>query len=81
MVLQALPSGLFSILSCDFSNEIVAEDLHSFQITKEVINSFMKIRLLRYGQYFTEMTMKKGKSGIGLILGAWELAKMYLDFS
>ena len=47
MVLQALPSGLFSNLSCDFSNEIVA-DLHSFQITKEINDSFMKIRLLRY---------------------------------
>ena len=35
----------------------VTEDRHSHQI----IDRFMKIRLLRYGQYFTEMT---GKSGI-----------------
>ena len=64
MVLRTLPCRLFSDLECDFNNEIVAEDLHSFQVTKEVITWFMKIRLFRYGQYFTQMTLKKGKSGV-----------------
>ena len=64
MALWALTPILFPNLSCDFNNAIVAEDLHSFQITKEVIDCIMKIRLLRCGRYFTGMTMEKGKSGL-----------------
>ena len=64
MVLLTSPAGLFSDLPCDFNDEMVIEDRHSHQLTKEIIGRFIKIRLLRYGQYFTEMTVKKGKSGI-----------------
>ena len=49
MVLRKLPTGRFRGLECDFHNEIVSEDLHSYQITKEIVDLFMKIRLLRYG--------------------------------
>ena len=62
-MLRTLPAGLFGCLPCDFNNEMVTEDRHSHQLTKQIIDRFMKIRLLRYGQYFTEMTLK-GKSGI-----------------
>ena len=63
MVLRTLPAGLFGDLPCDFNNEMITEDRHSHQLTKEIIDRFMKMRLLN-GQYFTEMTVKKGKSGI-----------------
>ena len=39
-VLRMLPTGLFSDIPCDFNNEIVAEDLYSFQLTKEIINNY-----------------------------------------
>ena len=41
---------------------MIAEDCHSYQLAKIIVDKFMKIRLLRY--YFAEMTMKKGKTGI-----------------
>ena len=47
----------------DLDNEIGAEDLHFLQLTKEIINYFMQIRLLRHGQYFTEMSLSKAKCG------------------
>ena len=65
MVLSSLPQRLFDGIPCCFNNEMVSEDgviLTKSQI--EVIDKFLKIRLLRYEQYFTEMTVKKGQSGI-----------------
>ena len=43
---------------------MVTEDCHSYQLTKETFDKFKKTRLLRCGKYFTERTMKNGKSGI-----------------
>ena len=64
MALRSLPQRLFDSILCDFSNEMVTENCHSYQLTKRVIEKFMKRRPLRHGQYFTEMTIKKSKSGI-----------------
>ena len=63
-VLRSLPEILSGGITCNFNSKMVAEDCHSYQLTKEIVDKFMKIRLLRYGQYLTEMTKKKGKSGI-----------------
>ena len=59
-VLRSLPSGLFSDLECDFNNE----DLPSTQLIKDIVDKYMNVRLLRYGQYYTEMKIIKGKCGM-----------------
>ena len=41
-----------------------SDDIHSTQITKEIINYFLNLRLYRYGQYYTEIVVKKDKYGI-----------------
>ena len=64
MVLRSLPQRLFDCILCNINNEMVTEDCYSYQLTQEIIEKFMKIRLLRYGQYFREITMQKSKSGI-----------------
>ena len=69
MVLRPLPQRLFGGIPCDSNNEIVTENLHSYQLIKEIIDKFMKIRHLRYGQHFTELTMKRGKCRIRQKLG------------
>ena len=63
LVLRSLPN-VFCGLSCDTENEIIAEDLHSFQLTKNIIDKYFRIRLLRHGQYFNEMVITKGKCGV-----------------
>ena len=63
LVLRSLPDVFFN-LPCDIENEVVAEELHSIQLTKEIIDKYMRIRLLRHGQFFTEMTILKSKCGL-----------------
>ena len=63
-VLRSLSFNTFPNLECDFLNEIVNEDLHSTQLTKMIIDKYMRVRLLRYGQYFTEMSVVKNKCGM-----------------
>ena len=41
-----------------------SEDLHSFQITKAVIDKFLEIRLLRHGQHYTQLKLVKTKVGL-----------------
>ena len=49
----------------DFGDEIINEDLHSSQIIKEIIDSYLDIRMFRYGQYFSDIVIKnKGKCGL-----------------
>ena len=65
-VLRELPANLFSSLERhDVGNEFgMAEDLHSTQLTKTVIDRFFQIRLLRYAQYVTQKVIRKGKHGM-----------------
>ena len=48
----------------DFNSKMVAEHYNSYHLTKENVDKLMIIRLLRSAQYFTDMSMKKDKSGI-----------------
>ena len=59
-VLRTLPAGLFGHFPCDFNNEMVTEDRHSHQLTKEIIDRFVKIRLWP----IFHRNVQKGKSGI-----------------
>ena len=63
LVVRSLPR-VFNSLICDKDNEIVSEDLHSVQLTKEIIDRYFRIRLLRHGQSFTETNIVKNKSGL-----------------
>ena len=52
---ELLKREIFSSLeSHDVQNHNPFEDRHSSQITKAIVNEFFSIRLLRYGQTFTE---------------------------
>ena len=64
--MRDLPPNIFKCLDeHDLSNEFgLAEYLHSTQLTKKIIDYYMKIRLLRYAQYVTQMKLKKGKQGV-----------------
>lgn len=61
MFLRPLSQNLFDGIPYDFNNEMDTEDCHSYQLKRDIIDIFMKTRLLRCGQYFTEMTMKMKK--------------------
>ena len=64
-VLLVLPNNIFDSLKYhDFEHDMGSDDIHSTQITKEIINCFLDLRLYRYGQYYTEMVVKKDKCGI-----------------
>ena len=62
--IRMLPNISFPGLSCDFENEFVGEDIHSYQPTKEILHRFFELRLIRYGQHYTEMVIQKGKCGL-----------------
>ena len=59
-----LPNISFPGLSCGFENEFVGEDIHSYQLTKEILHRFFEFRLFRYGQHYIEMVIQKGKCGL-----------------
>ena len=64
-ILLELDSGMFESLDLhDLEESEIGTDLHSRQLIKEIINSYLDIRLFRYGQYFTERKLKKNKAGI-----------------
>ena len=65
-IVRELDSGVFKSLDIHDleESEFGGNDLHSRQLIKGIINSFLDIRLFRYGQYFTEKTLKKNKAGI-----------------
>ena len=52
-----------SLLQHDIDMHYVDEDYHSTQIMKAVVTRFISLRLLRYGQEYTENVVKKGKLG------------------
>ena len=62
--IRMLPNISFPGLSCDFENEFVDEDIHSYQLTKEILHRFFELLLFRYGQHYTEMVIQKGKCGL-----------------
>ena len=62
--IRILPHNLFHGLQCDNENEIVREDLHSSQIIKEILHRFFELRLLRYGQHYSQTVIQKGKCGL-----------------
>ena len=64
-VVHAISGNVFASLEeHDFDIDIGTEDLHSLQLTKAIEDSYLNIRLLRYGQYYTEMVLKKSKCGV-----------------
>ena len=54
-VLCSLPQILIDDIPCHLSSEMATQHYHLYQLTKEIIDKFMKIRL------FTEMTAKRDK--------------------
>ena len=48
----------------DIDHEILSEDLHSLQLVKAIIKKYLTMRLLRYGQDFTQTVIQKGKLGL-----------------
>ena len=64
-VIQAISGDVFNSLEeHDFDIDMGTEDLHSLQLTKAIVDIYLNIRLLRYGQYYTEMVLKKSKCGV-----------------
>ena len=64
-VVRAISGDVFNSLEDhDFDIDMGTEDLHSLQLTKAIADTYLNIRLLRYGQYYTEMVLKKSKSGV-----------------
>ena len=64
-IMRELPCALFRSLQYhNDENEILNEDLHVTQITKEIVNLYLDLRLFRYGQQYTEMVLKKGSLGM-----------------
>ena len=52
-----------SLLQHDIDTHTVSEDFHSTQILKATVASFLKMRLLRYAQEYTNTVVKKGLLG------------------
>ena len=64
-IIRELPCKLFQSLHYhNDENEILNENLHVTQITKEIVNLYLDLRLFRYGQQYTEMVLKKGSLGM-----------------
>ena len=42
---------------------MISEDLHSTQVMKAVVNDYLVMRLLRYGQQFTRNVVQKNNIG------------------
>ena len=41
----------------------LAEDLHSSQLCKRIIEKYLNMRLLRYGQTYTDDVIRQGSCG------------------
>ena len=52
------------LLNHDLQNCVITEDLHSTKLTKQIIESFLKIRFNRYGQQYTLTNLKEKKHGV-----------------
>ena len=63
---QTRPDSILfkDLLQHDVDTHVATEDLHSTQIMKEVVSKFLKMRLLRYGQEFTQKMIMQ-KKGFG----------------
>ena len=48
----------------DLEHEMGCEDLHSLQLVKAISDKFLDLRLLRYGQHFTQTNILKKKTGL-----------------
>ena len=53
-----------SMIDHDFANCLVTEDLHSTQLTKKIVDYYLRIRLFRYGQQYSSAKLKKSKHGL-----------------
>ena len=63
LILQV--GNLFPVLDeHDIDHEVLSEDLHSLQLVKIIIKKYLTMRLLRYGQQFTQNVLQKGKLGL-----------------
>ena len=59
-VIHVISGDIFNSLEeHDFDIDMGTEDLHSLQLTKATVDTYLNIKLLRYGQYYTEMVLKK----------------------
>ena len=59
-VMRELPCSLFETLqNHNNENEFLNEDLHVTQVTKEIVSQYLNLRLLRYGQHYSEMVLNK----------------------
>ena len=52
-----------SLLQHDIETHFINEDLHSTQLMKAIVRKFINMRLLRYGQEYTQTVVKRGVLG------------------
>ena len=52
-----------SLLQHDVDNHSITEDFHSTQVMKVVVRLFLKMRLSRYAQEYTQVVVKKNALG------------------
>ena len=57
-------SIFLSMINHDFDNCFVTEDLHSTQLTKKIVDHYLRIRFFRYGQRYSSIKLKKEKHGL-----------------
>ena len=57
-------SIFLSMINHDFENCFVTEDLHSTQLTKKIVDHYLRIRFFRYGQQYSSKKLKKAKHGL-----------------
>ena len=46
------------------TRELACKNIFTSQLTKVIIGTYLDARLYRYGQYYTNATLKKSKSGL-----------------
>jgi hypothetical protein len=51
------------LLQHDIDNHCFGDDLHSTQVMKAFVSSFLKMRLFRYGQEYTQQVIRKDSLG------------------
>ena len=61
---ELLDMNLFSsLLNHDIETAYETQDLHTTQLTKEIIDCYLRITFFRYGQHYTSIKIKKSKHG------------------
>ena len=65
--MHELPENIFvSLNGHDLEKACVAGngELHSTQLTKAIIDKYLDVRLLRYGQQYSELVINNNKNGL-----------------